>query len=127
MAFKPYSNKAFLGEPEEGHEPKRFDNFNDILVSEKQIPVEQADPQIFPKLTENLTIRQSFGLVLDEDGNVPSTDGVPRVFIMGKDASGQEKMMGLQEAGIKFGSQEFWKQAQLGNTFVYPAPFFIIF
>ena len=121
MAFKPYSNKAFLGEPEDGHEPKRFDNFNDILMSEKQIPVEQADPQIFPKLTENLNIRQSFGLVLDEEGNVPSTDGVPRVFIMGKDASGQEKMMGLQEAGIKFGSQEFWKQAQLGNTFVYPA------
>ena len=121
MAFKPYSNKAFLGEFDEGKEPRRYNSFEDIIRTEKQIPAEQADPLIFPKLTENLNIRQNFGLVLDEDGNAPSTDGVPRAFIMGRDANGREKMMDLQEAGIKFGSKEFWKQAQLGNAFVYPA------
>ena len=72
MAFKPYSNKYFLGDHEEGREPKRYESFEAIPKSERQIPVGQVDPQIFPKLKENLNIRQTFGPVPDEGGNIPS-------------------------------------------------------
>ena len=122
MPRAPYDSKRFRGDVDEGKEPKRYEDLAQRSATKKQFPIEDADPRLIDKLNEvSLHPISTFGLVLDEEGRVPSTNGVPRAFIMTRGEDGQEKMTGLNEAGIKFGSAEFWKQAQLGNMFVYPA------
>ena len=46
---------------------------------------------------------------------------VPRLFVLGADEKGQSKIFDLSQVDIKEGSDEFWKQVQLGNVFAYPA------
>ena len=43
------------------------------------------------------------------------------MFIMGKGEDGHDTVMSLEEAGVTYGSKEFWRQSQLGNVFAYPA------
>jgi|GEM_PF-1696736 len=122
MPRKPYNGAYLRGDFDEGKEPKRYENFEQRSAARKQFPIENADPLLVDKINEvSLNPVSTLGLVLDEEGRVPSTNGVPRAFIMTRGEDGREKMTGLNEAGIKFGSVEFWKQAQLGNMFVYPA------
>ena len=49
------------------------------------------------------------------------TNFVPRLFVLGADEKGQSKIFDLSQVDIKEGSDEFWKQVQLGNVFAYPA------
>ena len=61
------------------------------------------------------------GILYNGEGELPETAGIPRVFILKADAQGNEKPVSVREAGIRPGSLEFWKQAELGNVFMYPA------
>lgn len=49
------------------------------------------------------------------------TNSVPRLFVLGADENGNAKVFDLSAVDIKAGSDEFWKQVQLGNVFAYPA------
>ena len=66
---------------------------------------------------------KSAGIVMGEDGKVPETNGVPRIFVMGVDGQGVEKPMSLEAAGFDLSpvNQKFWQQVAMGNVFVYPA------
>ena len=63
------------------------------------------------------------GIPLGADRKIPETGGVPRIFVLGLDAEGNEKPMTPQEAGIDMTpkSPEFWRQVSMGNVFAYPA------
>ena len=62
------------------------------------------------------------GIIKESDGTIRNhLPEVPRIFIMQKNADGDDVMMDLDTAGIKLASREFWDQAQLGNVFAYPA------
>ena len=49
------------------------------------------------------------------------TNSVPRLFVLGADENGNAKVFDLSSVDIQAGSDEFWKQVQLGNVFAYPA------
>lgn len=49
------------------------------------------------------------------------TNSVPRLFVLGADENGNAKVFDLSAVDIKAGSDEFWKQVQMGNVFAYPA------
>ena len=123
MALPRYKNKDFLGTPEKGKEPKRYNNFQEMnrLTGGKQTSVDDASPQLLQKITERENLRYRFGIIRDKNGRIPDADGIPRIFIMGKGADGHDTMLSLDEAGVSYGSREFWKQSQLGNVFAYPA------
>ena len=63
------------------------------------------------------------GIPVGEDGKIPDTGGVPRIFVMGIDAEGREKPMRLEEAGLDLSPKnpKFWQQVCMGNVFAYPA------
>ena len=93
-------------------EASLVDGYKGIAASQ----VERLNRDILPFLQER-------GIVPDEQGKIASTGGVPRIFVMGKTADGNEKPMSLEEAGLKTPpkGKEFWEQVYSGNVFVYPA------
>ena len=124
MSFTRYSNKDFIGEHETGREPKRFNSFeelNALTKGTKQSSVDEVDQRLFAKITEDTNVRWRFGIIQEKDGRIPKADGVPRMFIMGKGEDSHDTMMSLEDAGVQYGSKEFWRQSQLGNVFAYPA------
>ena len=64
---------------------------------------------------------ENLGIDIGEDGKVPEIDGVPRIFVMQPNENGIDSVHSLDAAGLKYGSREFWLQAQKGNVFAYPA------
>lgn len=53
--------------------------------------------------------------------SVPMTGMTPRMYIMQTDEAGNDRMRTFDSLGIKPGSQEFWRQVQLGNVFAFPS------
>ena len=72
-------------------------------------------------LNRDLNLLTNFGIIVGDNKQVPKTAGVPRIFLMTKDEDGHERVHSLEEKNLALGSLEFWKQAQLGNVFAYPA------
>lgn len=72
-------------------------------------------------LYNQMNLLQELGILLGEDGTVPSTAGVPRIFMMGYNEANQDRIIHPSDTEIRIGSEEFFKQVQLGNVFVYPA------
>ncbi len=64
---------------------------------------------------------EKLGIKLGENGKVPESEGIPRIFIMQPDKNGIDSMKSLDAAGLSYGSREFWKEAQLGNIFAFPS------
>ncbi|MBQ7058853.1 MAG: hypothetical protein IJM83_06070 [Firmicutes bacterium] len=60
------------------------------------------------------------GLKIRENGEPEGLGWVPRMFVMGRDENGHDKMKTISETGLKVGSKEFWEQVQMGNVFAYP-------
>lgn len=108
MAYNP---KLF----EEEAKPRR------LALAEKEVPVLSAEDNILNFLNRNHNVMSRLGIVPGKDGSFEAgttKDGsLPRLFITGKAQDGSEKLMSLDEAGIKYGSREFWHQAQMGNLF----------
>ncbi|MBQ3579238.1 MAG: hypothetical protein II974_11320 [Firmicutes bacterium] len=123
MALSRYDNKDYIGDHEKGREPKRYSSVKDynLLTGDNQSSVDDVDQRLFAKLTETTDLRWKFGIIQGKDGKIPEADGVPRMFIMGKGEDGHDTVMSLEEAGVTYGSKEFWRQSQLGNVFAYPA------
>ena len=61
-----------------------------------------------------------FGSLGLKDPNSRSA-GLPRIFVLGYDEQGEPKVHDLSSVDIRAGSDEFWRQVQLGNVFAYPA------
>ena len=101
----------------------RYDSFEKLNEAggKKWTSIDDAPDSLIANITESKNLRVALGIVTGEGGKVPSTEGVPRMFIIGKDENGADKVMTLEEAGAPAGSREFWKQAQLGNLFAYAA------
>ena len=123
MGISRYEGGDFKGKHEKGEEPRRYNSLEELnrLSERKQTSVDDASPALFPKLTTYTNVRWRLGIVEGKDGSIPETEGVPRIFVMGKGKDGHDTMMSLKEAGIDFGSKEFWRQSQMGNVFAYPA------
>ena len=49
------------------------------------------------------------GLRIRENGEPESLGWVPRMFVMGRDENGHDKMKTISETGMKVGSKEFWE------------------
>ena len=92
----------------DGQEPKLF--------RKDQIPQGMLD-----HLDKNVDYLERIGVKIGPDRKVPKKHGVPRIFILKKDARGVERQVDLADAGIELNSREYWYQAQLGNIFAYPA------
>ena len=85
MGLSRYENKDFLGEQEQGKEPKRYNDLEELrlLSGKNQSSVDDVDQRIFGKLAEMTDIRYRLGIIQGKDGKIPDADGVPRMFIMG--------------------------------------------
>ena len=66
---------------------------------------------------------RDMGIPIGEDRKVPTSGGVPRIFVLGLDAEGIERPMSLEEAGLDLSPRnaKFWQQVSMGNVFAYPA------
>lgn len=71
-------------------------------------------------MAESLNPLKNLGFVMGEGGKVPEKDGVPRMFMLKPDENGIDRITTLDQAGIKFGTREFWSQVQQGNMYAYP-------
>ena len=63
---------------------------------------------------------EDLGIVVNEDNAIPTTNQVPRIFVLHSDDDGRERPMSLEAAGLQPGSPEFWRQVQLGNVYAFP-------
>ena len=70
---------------------------------------------------KDIDLMNKLGIILGSEKEVPTTGGQPRIFLIRQDKDGRDKVMTMEEAGIKYGSKEFWTEAQLGNAYAYPA------
>ena len=115
FAFNPEQSNKDRQDP-----APRYDSFEALEAAEKKQwePLSEVPEGMIKNITDNKNLRVAMGIVT-EDGKVASTEGVPRMFIIGKDENGKDKVMTLEEAGAPAGSREFWKQAQLGNLYGY--------
>ena len=77
--------------------------------------------KVLKEINDDLDLKNDLGIYLDEKGKVPESAGIPRIFVMGLDKDGRDRRMSLEEAGVRYGSREFWQQAQQGNVFALPA------
>lgn len=66
---------------------------------------------------------EHLGIDVGENWNnsIPFTGLTPRIYLMRTDANGEDKTRTLSNAGIAFGSPEFWREVQLGNVYAFPA------
>ncbi|MBR6897128.1 MAG: hypothetical protein IKN24_03050 [Lachnospiraceae bacterium] len=73
-------------------------------------------------LMKDMDFLEQLGIIRNDDKTVSSYSDVPRIFIMKTSEDGlSEEMADPGKLGIGIGSPEFWKQAQLGNVFAFPA------
>ncbi|GEM_PF-4059428 len=73
-------------------------------------------------LLKDMELLEQLGIIRNDDKTVSSYSDVPRIFIMKTSEDGlSEEMADPGKLGIGIGSHEFWKQAQLGNVFAFPA------
>jgi hypothetical protein len=81
-----------------------------------------SDAQI-AELNKKFNLTEDLGIPVNGDGNPAtfSTQGYPRVFFTSPMNNMADSARSAEEANIKIGSKEFWRQVQLGNVFVYPA------
>ena len=77
--------------------------------------------EVLAKINKDLDLKNDLGIYPGEEGKIPESAGIPRIFVMGLDKDGHDKRMSLEEAGVRYGSREFWQQAQQGNVFALPA------
>lgn len=112
MAYK----KRFLNSP--ANPIERVLDPSDVT---NQPTVLDCPDEVLAKINHGLDLKNDLGIWLDEAGKVPESAGIPRIFIMSLDKDGRDKRMSLEEAGIQYGSREFWQQAQQGNVFALPA------
>ena len=82
--------------------------------------MEDCPDKLLDHINKSLDLTNDLGIIPDEEGRIPKSAGVPRIFIMGQDENQRDRRMSLEEAGIEYGSREFWQQAQLGNVFALP-------
>ena len=68
----------------------------------------------------NDKLYMELGLQIQNNGRPEELGWVPRIFVMGRDGNGHDKVKTLREADLKVGSKEFWDQVQMGNVFAYP-------
>ncbi|MBR6120205.1 MAG: hypothetical protein IKQ04_07800 [Oscillospiraceae bacterium] len=64
---------------------------------------------------------EDLGILIGEGDAIPSTNGVPRIFVLQADDNGREHPLSLDAAGLAPGSPEFWRQVQLGSVYAFPA------
>ena len=112
MAYK----KRFLNSP-----ANPIERLLDPSNVKDQPRVLGCSDKVLEEINKGLDLKNDLGIYLDEDGKVPESAGIPRIFIMGLDRDGRDRRMSLEEAGITYGSREFWQQAQQGNVFALPA------
>lgn len=86
-----------------------------------QPKVLDCSDKVLKEINDGLDLKNGLGIYLDEDGRIPESAGIPRIFVMGLDKDGRDRRMSLEEAGVRYGSREFWQQAQQGNVFALPA------
>ena len=108
--------KSFLQRPAEPI--KRVLRPSDVT---NQTTVLDCPDKVLKEINDDLDLKNDLGIYLDEDGKVPESAGIPRIFVMGLDKDGRDRRMSLEEAGVRYGSREFWQQAQQGNVFALPA------
>jgi len=122
MGISTYTEGQYRGKKQEKPK-KRYDSFEEMnsFLSHKETSLDEASDAFINKLSESFHLRERLGIILNEDGSVPSTEGMPRMFIMGKGEDGKDSLMSFEQAGIEYGSRDFWKQAQLGKLYAYPA------
>lgn len=88
------------------------------VEQDKLTPLPEADAKI---LNRDFDTLKDLGFLPEANNQVPKTGGVPRIFLMTRDEDGRERVHTLEEKNIALGSLAFWKEAQLGNVFAYPA------
>ena len=110
-----YTKKFLKNHPEP---IERLMHPSDVLHQPKVLG---CSDDFLEKINKALDLKEELGIYLDKDGKVPESVGIPRIFIMGPDREGRDRRMSLEEAGVQYGSREFWQQAQQGNVFALPA------
>ena len=67
-------------------------------------------------------LENELGIHFDQNGAaIADRDGTPRLFIIEKDHHNQDVITSANNAQVKPGTEEFWRQVQLGNVYAYPA------
>ena len=64
-------------------------------------------------------LNDGLGIHFNPDGKVIEGD-TPRIFVVEKNRHDQETLSSINSSQVKLGTEEFWRQVQLGNVFVYP-------
>ena len=67
-------------------------------------------------------LENELGIHFDQNGAaITDREGTPRLFIIEKDRHNQDVITSANNAQVKPGTEEFWRQVQLGNVYAYPA------
>ena len=89
-------------------------------LPEGHSPAKDLSDRSLELLNQNFNPLRNLGFEMGESGRVPERDGVPRIFMMQPDEDGVDRVQTLDQAGIQFGTREFWTQVQKGNVFAFP-------
>ena len=76
------------------------------------------------KLNDVFDFEDELGIPLDRYGYPRSTKNnakAPRAFVLSPNSYHIDEVNSFADQGLEIGSEEFWRQVQLGNVFVYPA------
>ncbi len=122
MGLIAYKEGKYRGGKQQ--KPKqRYESLEELnsALKSKETSLDDNTDEFIAGLTKSFKLREDLGIILNEDGSVPSTEGTPRMFIIDKGEDGKDTMMSFEQAGIEYGSREFWKKAQLGKVYAYPA------
>ena len=91
----------------------RYDSLEEgnirALTWVQRTSLEQVNEQLYEELGLKVT-----------NGKPEELGWVPRVFILGKDTDGHDKIIPFGQTGLEVGSEGFWNQVQMGKVFAYP-------
>ncbi len=123
MGIDAYKEGQYRYGKKQERAKQRFGSLEELnaRLGHRETSLDENTDQFINALTKSFDLRARLGIVLNEDGSVPSTEGTPRMFIIERGEDGNDRMASFEEAGIEYGSRDFWKQAQLGKVYAYPA------
>ena len=120
MSFFKYNRQNLMRDAVDAF--PRFDTLEELnkTLKHPQISIDDIPDDLLQHTNKNTDFRRMLGIPIGPKGEVPSTGGMPRIFVIDKDQNGTDRIMSLEEAGTPIGSREFWQKAQLGKVFAYP-------